>query len=82
MAKPEKKDKLKKWRVVCEVDGRMFIDSQTRPITCPVDPAHALKEVRKVDTYPQAMVLTSPDGTKWLIHVTDQGNIKADKADV
>lgn len=37
---------IKKWRMVCQTDGVLFVQSSSEPTECPVDSGHTVAEVK------------------------------------
>lgn len=78
MPKPEKKDQLKQWIVYCEICGGVFCESKPKPTQCPINPAHPIDGVKKEGAVAQGTVMASDDGTKWVLYITNQGQVRAE----
>lgn len=63
---------LKRWDIVCSVHGHIEVTSETEPTECPQNAEDIIGEVTYLGGKPE-LVLTSPNGTKYDIQVTDGG---------
>jgi len=79
MAKPDKKDKVKVWYVFCTVCAGGQVESKLKPTQCPNNPAHPIRKVERLDEYPQNVIMTSPDGSKWMVYIENNGQLRTEK---
>jgi len=63
---------LKRWKIICSVDGHVETTSEIAPTVCPVNAAHTIGDVTYTGEV-AAVVVKSPNGTLWDITVDDAG---------
>jgi len=79
MPKPIKQDQVKKWYVYCTECEGGYVVQKGKPTECPNDSMHVIDRVKKYGAHSQGVVMSSPDGSLWMLYIEDNGQLRTEK---